>query len=685
MTSDTVKLDLQYPRLEAAPQPLLGAAEWFQVGECERVEQVIESMKRIGMHEIRVNVSWADYHQPEGPHWYDWMLPRLARDLNVLPCFVGTPPKLSRSRRPSAPPREVSAFADFIEMMIARHEGDFEWVELWNEPTNLSFWDWRLDPEWTQFGQMIRAAAISVHQLGKKTVLPGLNPADPSWLSLMCWQGVMDHIDAVGIQARPSEWESLWTGWDDTVLKIRAVLDRHGFKPEIWATNASYSTWRHDEIKQVELFLDGLDAPLQRLYWYNMHDLDPTLPSPAGFHADERHYHLGMIRVDGSPKLLYRMLEKGGISAVKELHHYTRVLPVVQRKRKPVAIIGGSGFIGSNVADRLARRGRQVVIYDNLSRPGVEENLAWLREKHRDRIVVEIADVQDAYILKHIVRRADQLYHFAAQVAMTTSLTSPAFDFEVNAHGTFNLLEAMRQAPKPPQLIFTSTNKVYGKLGHVRLEERKKRYVPLDAELRALGVGEHQTLDFFSPYGCSKGAADQYVLDYARIYKLPAVVFRMSCIYGPHQFGTEDQGWLAHFLINALSGEPITIFGNGKQVRDALFVDDLVEAFLLAQANMETVRGQAFNIGGGPANSISLLELIEIITRLTHRQPVVFFGPWRPGDQMYYTANIQKFQKATGWVPKVSVQEGVTRLFHWLQEARFAAQPATLQLEHAIS
>jgi CDP-paratose 2-epimerase len=337
---------------------------------------------------------------------------------------------------------------------------------------------------------------------------------------------------------------------------------------------------------------------------------------------------------------------------------------------RPVLITGGSGFIGTNLAHRLLTSGQTVLLFDNLARPGVEQNLRWLRDTHGKKVDVEIADVRDPVALRRAVERAAQVFHFAAQVAVTTSLSDPVEDFEVNARGTLNLLEALRAQPTPPPLVFTSTNKVYGALEDVGLRRRNQRYEPTDPSLRRTGVSESRPLDFHSPYGCSKGAADQYVLDYARTYGIPAIVFRMSCIYGAHQFGTEDQGWVAHFLIRAMEGRPIMLYGDGRQVRDILCVDDLVDAFLLAQQHMTTESGQAFNIGGGPGNTVSLLELIELIGELLGHKPHLEFDTWRPGDQRYYVSDTAKFQRTTGWRPRVSVQEGLDRLIRWLAESR---------------
>jgi CDP-paratose 2-epimerase len=231
-----------------------------------------------------------------------------------------------------------------------------------------------------------------------------------------------------------------------------------------------------------------------------------------------------------------------------------------------------------------------------------------------------------------------------------------------------NLLEALRALENPPPLVFTSTNKVYGGLEDVDFRSNGRRYEPADPFIKMYGINERRRLDFHSPYGCSKGAADQYVIDYARTFGLKAVVFRMSCIYGMHQFGTEDQGWVAHFLLRALHGEPITLYGDGLQVRDILFVDDLVNAFTLALKYMDEVKGQAFNMGGGPSNSVSLLEVLDIIGEVHGKKPRVHFGGWRPGDQRYYVSDTARFQAATGWKPQVGVREGIERLYNWLHE-----------------
>jgi CDP-paratose 2-epimerase len=333
-----------------------------------------------------------------------------------------------------------------------------------------------------------------------------------------------------------------------------------------------------------------------------------------------------------------------------------------------VLITGGAGFVGSNLAHALLADGVRVRVLDDLSRAGVERNLAWLRDEHGDDALdVRVGDVTDEATVGAAVRGVGAVFHLAAQVAVTSSIDDPQHDFATNVIGTMNLLETIRALPSPVPIVFTSTNKVYGELEAVDLVAGATRYEPLLNGAPFHGVDETTPLDFRSPYGCSKGAADQYVLDYARTFDLPAVVFRMSCIYGPHQFGTEDQGWVAHFLIRALSGRPITIYGDGKQVRDVLFVDDLVAAFRLAADHADRIAGQAFNIGGGPHRTTSLLELIAHIADLEGRAPKVNFAPWRLGDQRHYVSDPRRFMRAVGWAPSVGVAEGVRRLHAWLR------------------
>jgi CDP-paratose 2-epimerase len=332
-------------------------------------------------------------------------------------------------------------------------------------------------------------------------------------------------------------------------------------------------------------------------------------------------------------------------------------------------ITGGAGFIGSNLAKRMLERGWQVTIFDNLSRPGVTQNLEWITALGYSRLQILVADVRNMKAVSKAVAEQTVVVHLASQVAVTTSVLAPRPDLEVNLVGTFNVLEAIRLLPEGarPALIFTSTNKVYGRIANLPLSEQGRRYGFTNS---TKGVSESQALDFHSPYGCSKGAADQYVRDYARIYGLATVVFRMSCIYGPRQFGTEDQGWVAHLLISALLGKPITIYGDGKQVRDILFVADLLDAFMFAIDRMDRVRGEVFNIGGGPENTISLLELLDWLARRSQTPISRAFSDWRPGDQPVYISDVTKAQQKLNWTPRVTIAEGLEMLWEWIQAHR---------------
>ena len=327
-------------------------------------------------------------------------------------------------------------------------------------------------------------------------------------------------------------------------------------------------------------------------------------------------------------------------------------------------VIGGAGFIGSNLCDRLLASGKEVVVLDNFSRKGTRRNFQCLESRHPDSGLIEADIRNDQQELEEAVAGARNIYHLAAQVAVTTSVADPRLDFEVNALGTFNVLEAVRKANPHAFLIFSSTNKVYGALEHEPVAVKGKRY-----EFRHLkkGVSEKMNLDFHSPYGCSKGIADQYVRDYSRIYGLNTVVFRQSCIYGPRQFGVEDQGWAAWFTIATLLGRKITIYGNGKQVRDLLHSDDLIDVFMLAVKNRRKASGKIYNIGGGNANSLSLLEFLEMLGKELGRKIPLTFSDVRPGDQPIYISDNSLAYKELGWKPKTSVGKGIRQLIGWVK------------------
>lgn len=330
-----------------------------------------------------------------------------------------------------------------------------------------------------------------------------------------------------------------------------------------------------------------------------------------------------------------------------------------------ILITGGAGFIGSNYAARCIARGEKVTIFDNLSRQGASLNLEWLKSTYgADSFQMIVADVRDADAIRDAAANVEVVVHLAGQVAVTTSVMKPREDFEINALGTFNVLEAARASGNNPAVLYASTNKVYGGMEEVRVDEMATEYRYADFPQ---GIPETQPLDFHSPYGCSKGSGDQYVRDYHRIYGLPTVVLRQSCIYGTRQFGVEDQGWVAWFVIAAVTGRPITIYGDGKQVRDVLFVEDLMDAYDAALGNLAVSAGQVYNVGGGPDKTMSIwVEFEPILERLLGRPVPTSRGDWRPGDQRIYVSDIRKAQRELNWTPRVGVAEGVERLYRWV-------------------
>jgi len=328
-----------------------------------------------------------------------------------------------------------------------------------------------------------------------------------------------------------------------------------------------------------------------------------------------------------------------------------------------ILVVGGAGFVGSNIANYYLEQGKEVVIFDNFSRKGSKKNAEWLKRNPNAAIIK--GDVTRNEPIKNVIPDMDAVFHMAAQVAVTSSVENPRKDFKVNALGTFNVLEDIRKYGSNPALLFASTNKVYGNMEDVIIAEQEKKYAYKELQF---GISESRHLDFHSPYGCSKGAADQYVRDYQRIYGMNNVIFRKSCIYGNRQFGTEDQGWVAWFALASLTGRPITVYGDGKQVRDVLYIDDLVRAYDTAAQNAKRIRGQIYNIGGGPSNTLSILQLIEILERKLGKKISFSLSGWRPGDQKVCIMDIRKAKNDFGWEPRIGVEEGINKLIEWIKE-----------------
>jgi CDP-paratose 2-epimerase len=664
------------PHAAASGQPVLGVVQYFHMGDRDAVERALDALSVLPVRHLRTSISWCDWAREGGEEWYRWLLPKLIERVEVLPCLLYTPPALGLLPKTSSPPRDPQDYGRFVERVLREYGDAFPYVELWNEPNNYIEWDWTIDPEWKLFAEMIAGAASRAAELGVGTLLGGMSPFDPNWLELMFKRGALEHVDVIGVHGFPGTWEAVWDGWASHIGRVAEVIEAQGGAQAIWVTEAGYSTWAHDEFGQVRTMSELSRAPADRAYWYSLEDLAPERETLDGFHCDERAYHFGLWRHASEPKLLGRLLADRGVRGVRELVRFPETGPHRPSQAKHRTLItGGAGFIGTNLADRLAGAGQSVTLLDSLTRPGVEANLRWLKRRYGGLIHVELGDVRDVFAVRRAISDCQRVFHLAAQVAVTTSLERPRDDLAVNVQGTINVLEEARRLAEPPSVIFTSTNKVYGKLDYVELGEGAGRYEPLDDMVRARGISERQSLSFCSPYGCSKGAADQYVLDYAASFGLPTCVFRMSCIYGPHQQGTEDQGWVAHFLLSALRDQAITIFGDGKQTRDLLYVDDLVDGLLAASTNPRALAGGAFNIGGGVRNAASVYEVVEMIGELLGEKPVVHWDDWRLADQRYYVSDTSAFRKLTGWKPRTALEAGLARLYEWLAREHGPARP----------
>jgi len=696
------------PPLSGVRPPVLGITDHFPAQERERVEAGMRALAALDVHHIRIEIAWADWQEAGMCEWHQWLMALLSREFAVLPALVYTPPSAGSGTPVSLPPEDPKAFADFLDVLTDQFAGTFEWIELPSEPAHPGIWDWRLDPRGHIFSQIIASAAYRCRQRGVKTVLGGLRTGALGWLSLLCENGAVDFADAIGLQDDPTASLHGPRGWPEVVGEAKRILAEHCRNAQLWITGAGCPTDNHEEFAQCEELMGLWNADAQRVYWSHLQDAPPS--APRADHA--LHRPLGLLRSDGTPKLLFRIWRAHGIEGVRQLTDCASMRQTDFGLRSPVGagedmisdgglkeapganppsalrppppkprsvlITGGAGFIGSNLADRLLRLGRPVMILDNLSRPGVEHNVRYLWDTYGDLVEVHIGDVRNKDIVEKLAARCDSIFHLAAQVAVATSLADPAGDFETNLQGTLNVLEAARRREPLPPVLFASSNKVNGDLRDMELIPRGKRHVPRDHGTRTSGISEARPLEFCSPFGCSKGAADQYVLDYARVYGLPGVVFRMSCIYGRRQLGTEDEDWVAHFALQMLRDGPLTLYGDGRQVRDILYIDDLLDAMLLAMEHIPAVAGRAFNIGGGPSNAVSLLEVIEQLSELSGIEPEICYGPRRQGDPPYYVSDTYRFSQATGWTPQVSARRGVPRLYHWILEN---VQPGVLQLK----
>lgn len=608
--------------------PVFCLNQYFPVNNYDYYESVVNNSIKIGINKIRIELRPDEWYDETARKWNESLYADLSRKFEVLLSV-----KIDN---------RFSNIHLLLEQIFSFYEDKIPCLELINTSKTI---------DTLQLKKILKSARL----FNKKLVIPNDLAED--------------------IKLLPQDIISInFKGTENISSKIKKL--KKEFNLQVWVTGLTVESEKFDEFSQVNILANIASCGADRVYWNNLIDINKD------YISEEDKIFSGLMDSKSVPKIAYRLFEKEGFNgilgfsnilkqnALRQETHEEKMnfknFEIVNRDKKTVVIFGGSGFIGTNVADKYLTDGCNVRIFDNLSRPGVEENIRWLLSKHGNKIEVEIADIRDRNKVASAVKNASMVFNFAAQVAVTTSFQDPMHDFEVNVKGTINLLESLRNLSSPVPFLFTSSNKVYRVFDDSEIKSEKTRYVPESEQIKSNGISELRPLDFHSPYGCSKGSADQYVLDYCRSYKMPTIVFRMSCIYGPHQFGVEDQGWVTHFLIQAIKNEPINLYGDGKQVRDILFVEDLVRAFQLAQSNISNIAGNAFNIGGGVNNTISLIELIDLINEYSGVQNKPAFGEWRAGDQKYYVSDISKFRRLTGWEPVVSVGSGVAKLYDWL-------------------
>src|SRR3954447_8562307 len=535
--------------------PVVGAVQYFHIHDRETVARVLAGLDGVPLKHLRTAISWCDWMSEGGEEWYEWLLPQLPQRLDLLPCFLYTPPELGILPKTSSPPREPQRYGEFVAMVLERYAGQFEHVELWNEPNNYIEWDWTIDPEWTIFAEMIGGAAARASKLGARPVLGGMSPFDPNWLDLMFKRGALEHIEVIGVHGFPGTWEAVWEGWDVHIDRVQEVCDRHESKADIWVTECGFSTWAHDEFRQLKTMVELAEAPAERVYWYSVQDLAPERETLDGFHADERAYHFGLQRTSGEAKLIARVLEVGGLPAVREMVEFATHPADDETKR--TLITGGAGFIGSRLADRLASDGVPVTVLDNLSRSGSELRVRELKRRHGELMRIEVGDVRDVFALRRCLAHCDAVFHLAAD-APGDALNSVSTDLDINLRGTINLLEEARRLDAPPPIVFASSSVVYDPTG---------------------------------PFASSKAAADQYVQAYARTFGMATCVLRLGAVYGPGQTGNEEQGWFGALALAAAQGRPAVVFGDGRDVRDLLYVEDAVNALICSLASQEALAG----------------------------------------------------------------------------------------------
>ena len=627
--------------IEAEYVDRLGVSQRFATGDRVAVESAGGKLALLGVKHLRLPIDDTDPAE-----WLGWLLPRLSRNLQILPSIEVN--------------AETVGEGGLLERLLAGHGEHFDHVELRCERFNdVSI-------------PLISSALGALENHHKGAVASAELENAVCSLASLSRAGLTKRISAFALRWNPTYGNSVKLS--DVVAELAAALSAFSPRSELWLTDTQHSSWRHQAAKQLQSFHSAISSPANRVYWHSLDD-------DAAADDLDAAAHLGLFDAYGQAKLLGRLLESGvgEVGRIATASRTAHAFSIVGTK--PVLVTGGAGFIGANLADRLASEGQPVLIYDALARPGVERNLRWLTRRHPKRISFQLGDLRDELAAGDAAANARAVFHLAGQVAVTTSMVHPLTDFEVNARGTVALLENLRRRNPEAPLIFASTNKVYGDLSDIDLIRVGEAYLPSSEAVRGRGIDESRNLCFHTPYGCSKGTADQYVLDYAHSFGLRTAVIRMSCIYGERQLGTEDQGWVAHFLLRAIAGERLTLYGDGRQVRDILHVGDAVNAYVAAWNRIDDVQGRVYNLGGGAENAVSLLQLIEHIEVILGKRVDIELSSWRPGDQRYFVADTTAIRRDLSLPAFLGWRQGLARL---AEHFGAALQPLVVEIEAVL-
>ncbi|ODS86664.1 MAG: hypothetical protein ABS46_00780 [Cytophagaceae bacterium SCN 52-12] len=632
----------------------LGLLEWFHIGEYERVEATLPELRRLPFKRLRTGISWADYHSAEGRAWFDWLIPKLAGEMELLPCFLYTPPSMGIVPKTSSPPKQPKAYADFLDVAVSRYGQYFEYAELWNEPNNLSEYDFTLDRDWRLFCEMIGAAAFWMKRRKKSTVLGGMAPIDPNWLRLMFARGIMDYIDVVGVHHFPGVFETRWDGWPAILEKIGSVIEEHGGTQRIWITETGYPTVHYREYEQLLRFAECSEAPVERVYWYGLKDLDEKYPTVDGFHLDDREYAFGMLTADGRSKLLHRQLVHEPLHVWKRRFRKWGYHLPGESATPYILLIGGAGFAGAHLAASFLKENRPVEIFGIPEDPAAICNLEALHKRFGRLLRISIAGIRNRHQLDAAVSRASFVYYMPS--CEDTGREDRASG---DLHGALSLLELISARRPVLPVVYVSSYHVYGSLGDIVLWENDTSFEPIRA--CDMSISESLPLQTASVRMATLRSVENYFLAYAAGCGMQAVVLRTGELYGRHFCGALPDSTLTRILSGCAAQRNKA--ANLKDTRDWLAIEDLTQGLRVVRDCMPGLTGDVYNIGGGINNRSSYLEIAAFTGSNQRSVPESEADARTSETPRYFVSDIARLNRKTGWTPSIPVAEGIKNVY----------------------